>query len=190
MKTIITLGLISLSFNSSANVERKLFTMEKNYNPENIMIIHTQTDRDCRFIKSPKNSEGNYIEFYWNMNSGQQTKEVHSMIRAEIKKRVSFEGVNQARDSFKIRLNDLTELNHDLADTTMEVMSEVSSGKCEVKSVLTLGPSAGYRKIDLNRTFCEVSKNLVGIPNGCSFLQLVGKDLYSGELVKVRFKQK
>lgn len=187
--SLLAFALITAAPSVRADNEKKLFTMEKNHNPENIMVIHTQTDSDCRFVPSSKNTEGNYVEFYWLM-AGQTPKEVHPMIRGEIKKRVVFEGINATRDSFKVRLTDLSELKHDLSDPTMEVVSEVTGGKCAVKSVITLGPSARYRKIDLDRTFCDVSKNFVGLPNGCNFLDLEGKDIATGEAVKVRFKKK
>lgn len=185
----MTLSLTSLNALAQSG-EKKLFTMEKDHNEENVMMIHTQTDADCKFVTSTKNSEKNYMEFYWIMNNGKDTKEVHSMIRSSIKERVKFLGINASRDSFKIKLNDLSELRHDLTDTTMEINSEMVNGKCEVKSVLTLGASGRYRKIDLNRTFCNVSKNLIGVPNGCNFIELEGSDTSTGETIKVKFKKK
>lgn len=188
----LTFTLISLSAAAYAGMEgeRELFKMEKNHNPQNKMIIHTQTDNDCRFTTSPKNKEKNYVEFYWVMNHGQSIKEVHPMIRSEIKNRVKFSGINAGRDSFKIKLNDLTEVRHDLPDASLEVVSEVADGKCKVKSILTLGPSEDYRKIDLSRTFCNVSKNMLGVPNGCLYIEVEGKDISSGEKVVVKFKKK
>lgn len=189
LKTLFTLLVSFSTIAAFANTERKLFTMEKNHNAENLMIIHTQTDNDCRFITSNKNAEKNYIEFYWLMD-GKNKKEVHSMIRAEIKNRVQFQGINAAKDSFKVKLNDLTELRHDLTDPSMEVVSEMIQGKCTVKSVLTLGASGKYRKMDLNRTFCDVSKNIVGVPNGCNYLLLEGTDIATGEKISVKFNKK
>ena len=182
--TLLTLSTYAYS------AEQKLFTMEKNYNAENVMVIHTQTDKDCKFITSNKNNEKNYVEFYWVMENGKYNKEVHSMIRSEIKNRVKFEGINVRRDSFKVRLNDLSEVRHDLTDPTMEVVSEMVNGECTVKSIISLGASSKYRKIDLQKTYCEVTTNFVGIPNGCKYIELIGKDIGSGEKVKVRFKQK
>jgi hypothetical protein len=190
MKVIFAMALATTSFLSMAQVERKLFTMEKNHNPGNIMMIHTQTDLDCKFVTSAKNNENNFLEFYWIMDFGHSKKEVHPLIRDEIKKRVSFAGTNNRRDSFRITLNDLKELRHDLTDTTMEVISEMNQGKCAVKSILTLGASGNYRKMDLERTYCEVSKNLIGLPNGCTTLLLEGKDASNGELIKVTFRKK
>lgn len=182
--------LLTTSLMSIAQVERKLFTMEKNHNPGNVMMIHTQTDQDCKFVVSSKNNEQNYLEFYWIMDYGQSKKEVHPLIRDEIKKRVSFNGINSNRDSFRISLSDLNELRHDLTDTSMEIVSEINQGKCQVRSVLTLGATGNYKKMDLERTYCEVSKNLIGIPNGCLSLLLEGKDISTGENIKVTFKKK
>lgn len=190
LQKMVILVLAIFCFSAQAQVEKKLFTMEKNHNPENIMMIHTQTDMDCKFITSKKNNENNFLEFYWIMDSGRSQKEVHPMIRDEIKKRVRFEGINERRDSFKVTLGDLKELRHDLTETSMEIFSELNQGKCTVKSVLTLGASGHYKKVDLERTYCEVSKNLLGIPNGCLSLLLEGKDLSSGETVKVKFLKK
>jgi hypothetical protein len=192
MKTKIWLSL-TLSFiaiNAFAQMERKLFVLEKNFNPENVMIIHGQTDKDCRFVPSPKNAEGNFVEFYWNMNSGQEKKEVNPTIRGEIKNRFKFLGINPQRDSFRMRLNDLTELKHDLGDTSIEVQSELLNGKCNVKSLLILGASANYRKMNLKRIYCDVSKNLLGIPSGCNFIDLEGQDADNGERILVKFKKK
>lgn len=190
IKSLLVTALVFSSAFASAQVERKLFTMEKNYNPENIMVIHTQTDKDCKFVTSPKNAERNYLEFYWLMNYGNQRKEVHSMIRSEIKNRVQFKGINDRRDSFKVKLNDLSELRHDLADTSVEVVSEISQGKCNVKSVLHLGASGAYSKMNVKRVYCEVTKNMLGVPNGCNFIQLEGNDVDTGIKISVKFKKK
>lgn len=189
MKKFIALTLILGSFNAFATSgEKALFTMEKDHNEENIMMIHAQTDNNCKFITSTKNSEKNYMEFYWLMNNGKSKKEIHPMIRSTIKERVQFLGMNNTRDSFKIKLNDLTELRHDLSDTTMEITSEIINGECQVKSILTLGASGRYRRIDLDKTFCKVSKNFLGVPNGCRSLDIIGKDIQTDEEVKVTFK--
>ncbi|MFP5385841.1 MAG: hypothetical protein ACLGHN_07155 [Bacteriovoracia bacterium] len=191
MKELLPAFVTLLALSTHAfSAEQKLFSMEKNYNSENVMIIHTQTDKDCKFVTSNKNSEKNYVEFYWVMENGKYNKEVHSMIRSEIKDRVKFEGINSRRDSFKVRLNDLSEVRHDLTDPTMEVVSELVNGECTVKSIISLGASAKYKKIDLQKTYCEVTKNFIGVPNGCRYIELEGKDVGSGETVKVRFKQK
>jgi hypothetical protein len=186
----LSLMIISLSLQVLAQTERKLFTLEKNYNPQNILVIHGQTDKDCKFVTSPKNAERNFVEFYWSMNLGNEKKEVHPAIRDEIKNRFKFLGATSARDSFRMRLNDLTEVKHDLVDTSLEVQSELLNGKCNVKSILVLGASSKYKKINIQRLFCDVSKNLVGIPNGCNYIELHGQDADNGEKISVKFNRK
>jgi hypothetical protein len=192
MKIVIIAAAIVSTITSASGFEgeKRLFTMEKNYNPENIMVIHTQTDADCKFVTSRKNSENNFVEFYWMMNHGPETKEVHPSIRSEIKNRVSFQGMNERKDSFRLRLNDLKELKHDLPDTNMEVTAEILGGGCIIKSSLALGASARYRKLELQKSYCDVSKNFLGIPNGCNYLELSGRDAANGETLKIRFNRK
>lgn len=168
-----------------ASVERKLFTLEKSLNSENILFIHTQTDENCKFVP---NSNG-YVDFYWLMD-GSQKKQVHSMIRSTVQERVKFVGINEARDSFKVKLNDLSEIRHDLESNIIEARAEVINGACVVKSMIQLGASAKYIKLNLQRTYCEVETNMVGIPNGCKYLELAGKNDATGEGTKARFKGK
>lgn len=189
-KTLLMISLTLFSLMVLASTEHRLFTLEKDYNPENKVIVHTQTDQDCRFTVYSKNVEQNYVDFYWSMNNGREFKDIHPMIRSEIKKRVEFLGMNDRADSFKIRLSDFSELNHDLPTSQLEVSSELTQGVCRVRAIVVLGGSSAYRKIDLKRTYCEVSKNLFGIPNGCMALQLEGRDIATGENIRVRFLKK
>nr|BDT28964.1 DUF4833 domain-containing protein [Bacteriovorax sp. HI3] len=165
--------------------ERKLFTLEKSLNSENILLIHTQTDESCKFVTN----ENGYVDFYWLMD-GLTKKPVHPMIRSKVQERVAFSGINATRDSFKVKLNDLSEIKHDLEDTNIEALAALKNGNCDVTSVIKLGASANYRKMNLKRTFCEVDKNLLGVPKGCKYLELQGTDADTGEALKVRFKGK
>lgn len=178
---VMALALIS----SAQATERKLFTLEKSMNSENILMIHTQTDDNCKFIAG----DNGYVDFYWLMD-GLNKKPVHPMIRSKVSERVAFAGINESRDSFKVKLNDLSEINHDLEDTKIEAVAEVVNGACEVRSIVKLGASAKYRKMNLKRTYCQVDKNLVGVPKGCKYLELSGIDADNGEALKVRFRGK
>jgi hypothetical protein len=170
---------------ANESIEQRLFTIEKNYNPENVLIIKTQTDDNCKFVKT----QDQYLGFYWLMG-GTVKKEIHSLILSQIKEKVKFVGINENDDSFKVKMNDLNDLKNDLEDISLETSSAFINGNCKVKTILKLGPSAKYRKLNLKRTYCEVSKNLIGIPNGCKFLELSGTDDDTGENLKVRFNKK
>lgn len=179
--------MISQNTFASQVIEKKLFRMDKNYHSENILIISSHVDENCKFIAKDKD----YLDLYWLMNgSDTDRKEIAGAIKSGIQKRVQFEGMSSEGNNFKIRMNDLSELKHDLEDTTIDVKSEISGGVCQVKSILKLGPSSKYRKINLKRFYCEVSTNMIGIPKGCKFVELQGNDIDTGELVKVRYKSK
>ena len=178
-------AMLFLSTVNAAAMERKLFTLEKTYNPQNIMVIHAITDSNCRFVSRANQ----YLDFYWLIN-GNTRKEVHEMIRSTVQERVKFIGIHANRESFRLTMNDLKEVDHDLTDKTLEVVSIMSNGICQVKSLLNLGPSGRYRRMDLKRTFCEVSTNFVGLPNGCKTLELQGVDADTGTPLKVKFKKK
>lgn len=169
---------------AAQTIERKLFTLEKNLNSENTLNIHTQIDENCKFVA---NNNG-YVDFYWLMD-GATIKQVHPIIRSKVRERVQFMGINQARDSFKVRLSDLSEIKHDLENNIIEVRSEIINGTCTVNSIIQLGASAKYKKLNMERTYCEVN-SILGIPNGCKYLELAGKDNATGEGIKVRFKGK
>ncbi len=188
---IITSFLLSFSLHTFAQAkEARILAVDKSYHPENTMIVHTQVDKDCKFVPSTKNAESNYAEFYWRMNNGAKTKEIHKMIRSEIKNRFKFDGINSSRDSFRIRIGDLKELKHDLEDPTLEVVSEKFHGQCHVKSILTLGPSGQNKKIYLKRNYCEVTKNFLGLPNGCSYVTFEGIETDTGNPMTIRFNKK
>lgn len=159
--------------------------MEKSYNSENIMVIHTRTDDECKFPEKKKD----LIDFYWLIN-GKNKKTVHPMIRKGVEERIQVSNISPEGDFFKAKLTDLTEVKHDLPDPALEIKSEVTHGECAVQAILSLGPSQQYRKINLQRTYCEVTTNIMGIPNGCKFLELQGVDIDNGESVSVIFKKK
>lgn len=182
---ILTSQVLSVSVHASESIQRKLFTLEKSMNSENILLIHTQTDENCKFVSN----HNGYVDFYWLMD-GETKKEVHSMIRSKVAERVKFTGITEDKTSFTVRLNDLSELRTDLEDNKIEVKSEINNGSCEVKSIIKLGASAKYRKMNLKRTYCEVEKNFVGVPKGCKYLDLEGTDIDTNESFKVRFKAK
>lgn len=184
-KLLLTFSLLIAQTAFGATVEKKLFTMEKNYNPENILVIHAQTNESCKF----ESKDNQYIDYHWMMNRTVR-KEVHPMIRKQIDEKVQFSGINNLHDSFKVRMNDLNELKHDLESLTLEVSSSIVGGNCVVKSILKLGPSAKYRKLNLKRTYCEVTTNFIGVPNGCKFIELEGTDADTNEKLKVRFMSK
>ena len=181
---LVSTILLTQTTYAGKSIERKLFTLEKSLNSENILKVHTQTDENCKFVS---NSNG-YIDFYWLMGSN-TVKPVNPLIKSKVKERVKFVSINKERDSFKVLLNDLSEIKHDLESNVIEIRSEIVNGTCNVSSVIALGASEKYKKLNLQSTYCEVSSTL-GVPKGCKYLELSGKDVATNEVIKVRFKGK
>lgn len=177
------LALATLPFLNSFAAEEVLFTLEKSYNPENYIVVHTEVNDKCQFVQGPNG----YMDYYW-MTNGTDRTTVSSLIRSQVNKRIRFQEINERKDLFKVAFADLSMLKHDLADPIVEVRSEMVNGKCQVQSVISLGASVKYSKMDVKKTFCEVSKNFIGIPTGCKFLDLEGVDADSGTALSVRFK--
>lgn len=167
---------------SEAIVENNIFTLEKSYHTQNVMKISTYTDEHCNFISS----DNSYLNFYWLMD-GVIRKKIHPLIRHRVQERIKFEGINSEKNSFKIRLQDLTELKHDLKEIVVVVSSVMEKNVCQIKSIIKLGASENYRLLNIKHTFCEVSINFLGIPNGCKFLELVGVDANTGDKIRIRF---
>ena len=165
--------------------EQRLFTMEKSYHADNILTINAQTDENCKFVQT----EGQYLDFYWLMG-GTTKKDIHPLILKNIKEKVTFVSINEKVESFKVRMNDLNDLKTDLEDILLETSCAIINGECKVKTIIKLGPSANYKKLNLKRTYCEVTTNFIGIPNGCKFLELSGIDDDSGADLKIRFNKK
>lgn len=185
MKAIALLFIFSSVAFAGQTTERKIFNLEKSLNSENILTIITHTDEFCKFVAN--NNE--YIDFYWLMD-GSSKKDVHPMIRSKVHERVKFVGINSTRDTFSVRLNDLSEIKHDLESNIIEVKSEFNNGVCQVKPIIKLGASAKYRTLSLKRTYCDVETNMIGVPKGCRFLELQGTDYSTNEQLKIRFKGK
>tara|TARA_Y100000768_G_scaffold103111_1_gene75379 strand:- start:30 stop:593 length:564 start_codon:yes stop_codon:yes gene_type:complete len=181
--SVLTCLIFILS--SSAGIREKLFIMEKSHNPENVMIIEVKLNEKCEFQTY---EDGSLLNFYWLMDGGKYTKDIHPLIRHGIAKRVEYKDQAKTKTSFKVALNDLKEVQHDLPDSSLDVSASLDKGKCSVQSILELGPSKNNKKINLTRSFCKVETNVLGIPVGCTFLELEGKTLSSGKPLHAKFK--
>ena len=170
----------------SALKEQRLFTMEKSYNQENIMVIYAQTDEKCSFIPF---ENGSYLNYYWLMD-GKKRKDVHPLIKKGIEKRVEFKSVEDKHKEFTAELNDLDEVKHDLPDTAIKVEAQNQNGNCNALATISLGPSGGNQAIELENTYCKVEKNWVGVPKGCLRLELEGEGLTSKQDVLVKFDKR
>lgn len=166
----------------------RVITVEKSINPENIMVVYTKVDSQCRFLTDPAQRDQPVFDFYWLMDR-KNYKPVHKLIKGEVRKRMEFQIDREDRhNSFYVNLNDMKEVRHDLKDNRLHVRSEMVEGKCQVSASMTLGPSAGNAKIHLNKVYSEAKKGLI-MPSLVS-ITLSGKDVTSGKAVSKTYKAK
>lgn len=169
----------------SADLTEKLFVLEKSHNPENVMIIEVKMNESCQFETY---EDGSLLNFYWLMGNGKYRKKIHPLIRHGIAKRVEYKDQEKTKNSFKVALNDLKEVKHDLPNSELSVNSVMKKGKCSVQTILELGPSKDHKKINLARSFCKVDTNILGIPIGCEFLELEGSVIDTGAELRAKFE--
>ena len=166
----------------------RVITVEKSINSENIMVVYTKVDSQCRFLTDPAERDQPVFDFYWLMNR-QSYKPVHKLIKGEVRKRMEFQiDPSDRHNSFYVNLNDMKEVRHDLKDNRLNVRSEMVDGKCQVNATMTLGPSAGNAKIYLNKVYSEAKKGLI-MPSLVS-ITLSGKDVNSGKNVSKTYQAK
>ncbi|NJM09884.1 MAG: hypothetical protein HC883_03050 [Bdellovibrionaceae bacterium] len=113
----------------------KILTFEKNENPQNVMVVYTKLNDDCRFAVL---SGQPFVDFYWLMN-GERYKPTHGLIKKAVRKRlevVKVDGEDTDR-TFLLKVNDLKELSTDfekpyLVEPHLVVRSEKVHGLCRV----------------------------------------------------------
>jgi hypothetical protein len=155
-----------------------ILTLEKNENPQNLLIVFTKVDDACRFQIKDREP---ILSDYWLIDRAKY-KPVHPLIQRGIGKRISV--VSRASgdpNSFQVRLNDFTELRHDLGnDPLITVKSAKTGGKCEAKAVVQLGPSDQNRSILLETVVANSKKKALPPFRELLSLTLKGIDLESG----------
>lgn len=166
----------------------RVITVEKSINPENIMVVYTKVDSQCRFLTDPAQRDQPVFDYYWLMDR-KNYKPVHKLIKGEVRKRLEFQiDPSDRHNSFFVNMNDLKEVRHDLRDGRLNVRSEMIDGKCQVNATMTLGASAGNAKIYLNKVYSEAKKGLI-MPSLVS-ITLSGKDVNSGKAISKTYKAK
>lgn len=154
-----------------------LLTLEKNENPQNVLVVFTKVEPNCKFSLIEKEP---VLSDYWLMNR-ERYKPVNPLIQRGIEKRIQIvtaKNLNQ----FQVRLSDFTELQHDLgADPLITVSSEGTPGKCTAEAVLKLGPSDQNRTILLEKLQANSRKKILPPFRKLTSLTVEGTDLASGE---------
>lgn len=140
-------------------VHYPLFVVEKNENPQNILVAYTKLDDDCRVQTQ---DEAPFIDYYWLMDR-ERYKPVHRLIKRGIRNRLEIQGfTGVSHQIFDVRIEDLKELKQDLGQAVVSVVAgpETSGGGCEVQAYVRLGPSDEHRTIKLDSIFTESRKTI------------------------------
>lgn len=133
-----------------------IFNVEKNVNPENIAIVYTKVDAQCRFLTDPSNRDQPIFDFYW-MMGGTSYKPMNSFFKSEFSRRMAFaDGGGDRSTHFQLVANDLKEVNQDLGqEPKLDVVAIKGDSGCDVQAFITLGPSDGSARIRLDSIYGE-----------------------------------
>lgn len=168
---------------------------EKNENPQNILVVYTKLNEDCRFIADPSEPSLPVFDFYWLMDRTRY-KPVHPLIKSGIHDHLRLETPPVLRpaknddkkvpvwDSLSARIQILDELKHDLEEPRVTVKAVKREGACTVQALMKLGPSDQNRTIALESIYSESRKVLWPPFRQVVSVTLTGTDVASGEKVK------
>jgi hypothetical protein len=122
-----------------------LFFIEKSHHPENITVVYTKLDMDCRVIPDREHGFLPTLDFYWLMDATHY-KPMAGLLKAGARKRLQFINANGAQGdpaSFAVRTDDLSRVQHDLQSPTVQIKAERQGDACVATAFMTLGPSNG-----------------------------------------------
>jgi hypothetical protein len=132
---------------------QQIFLVEKNVNPENVAVVYTRLDAQCRFVPDAENRDEPVFDFYWRMNRSSY-KPMNSFFKDEFHRRMSFAGGDASH--FELDANDLKEVKHDLgANPRVTVAAFRAGAGCDVQAFITLGPSDGHARIRIDSIYGE-----------------------------------
>ena len=166
-----------------------ILTFEKNENPQNVLIVYTQVDKNCHFRgpgKSEASASGPFVDFYWLMDR-KKYKPVNPMIKNGIRDRLAIEkSSDDGAQSFTVKIADLADLKTDLKDPRMKIKAArgAKDGDCQVDAMVTLG-SADHDRVLKLKTISTVSEKTLLPPfRRVKSVSLEGKDAKTGEVVR------
>ena len=126
-----------------------LFLVEKSHHPENITVVYTKLDTDCRVILDREHGFLPTLDFYWLMDATRY-KPMAGPLKAGARKRLQFidrNGSQGAPTAFAVRTDELARVQHDLQSPTVQIKAERQGDACVATAFMTLGPSNGHATI-------------------------------------------
>jgi hypothetical protein len=164
-----------------------IFIVEKNENPQNILVAYTKLDANCDVVKLGGQP---LLDYYWMMDRVKY-KPVHPLIKSGIRDRLKVAStVSKDARAFAIQITDLNELKQDLGVATLEVLASKKDAGCLVAASMKLGPSDGGKILTLQSLYTESSKTLLPPFRKVKSVTLSGVDLATSQPVKRQYLAK
>lgn len=166
----------------------RFLIVKKSQNPQNLMAFYSRLAEDCSFLQNPERPGHAIFDFYWLMN-GTDYKPVHSMIKAEIFKRLQA-SPSQSPNKFTVAVNDLSRVANDIPQENwkIDVVSAKGSKGCTVKAMMTFGTSVGSPRVHLKEIYSDASANPITRTVKVRSLKLTGVNVKTGQPVSQTFK--
>jgi hypothetical protein len=128
-----------------------LFFIEKSHHPENIAVVYTKLDTDCRVIPDREHGLLPTFDFYWLLDATRY-KPMAGPLKVGTRKRLQFIDTHESQGNltaFAVRTDDLSRVQHDLPSPTVQIKAERQGEACMATAFMTLGPSNGYATIKI-----------------------------------------
>jgi hypothetical protein len=128
-----------------------LFFIAKSHHPENIAVVYTKLDTDCRVIPDREHGRLPTFDFYWLLDATRY-KPMAGPLKAGARKRLQFSDANGSQNdptAFAVHTNDLSRVQHDLQSPTVQIKAGRQGDACVATAFLTLGPSNGHATIQI-----------------------------------------
>ena len=134
-----------------------LFIVTKSHHPENLTVVYTKLDQHCRVLPDRDHGGQPTLDFYWLMDHTHY-KPMAAPLKDGIRQRLQFTDTRQYHEdptTFAVRLDDLSRLQHDLPQPTVQIKTERHGEDCVATALMTLGPSNGDTTVKLESIFTQ-----------------------------------
>ena len=163
-----------------------ILTVEKNVNPQNVMVVYTKVDAAGHFLSDPVDPNRPSLDFYWLMDR-KTYKPVNALIKAEIRKRFDAHWAAGDRAThFVVDVNDLKEMKSDIKVLKMDISMRGSGDTRSVEAQMNLGPSNDNARIKLTSIYTEGR----AFPPSVQSVTLNGEEVVNGSLTGKKMTRK
>lgn len=168
--------------------------LEKNVNPQNVMVVYTRLDTSCRPLIDLETGTAT-TGFYWLMDR-QKYKPVSPFIVDAIKERIVPQNIYQPsphESYFNLSFSYFEELGIDLNNINLFVYSakNTQSQKCVAATYMKLGPEDGNVIIKIKSIYIESEKpSLFNLRPKVHSIRVSGIDEQTGEKLTKNFLSK